>query len=369
MRTGFCCSLFTLRGLDRKVLRTYDSSQGVNAFTDAIWANGRLFATATSAGAVAHWHTDELGTPIVQTNAAGGVQASYAYFPYGEEINQSVVDPTRFRFTAHERDLGTQPGTADDRDYMHQRSTLPQLGRFLTVEPIGGNPFNPQSWNRFTYALNNPLKYTDPLGLLTHSETITVFPTQPEVGPTNGPNTFDPPKTGPGDETAGGDGSSSASSSKTETPDSETPPCDAVDRFYAGAESLVRKVLPLEVSINISRPPFALNLNLNFSESRRASLYVGGGLGAGRGGVAMSGRFAGVSRGPGSQGVTGRFSFSSPPFLLGVLGLGTSVSVSEGGMDPRFTAGLGPSGGPSFTVTGGYTLVSDPIGKSVGPCE
>ncbi len=267
------------------------------------------------------------------------------------------------------RSLGTQPGTADDRDYMHQRSTLPQLGRFLTVEPIGGNPFNPQSWNRFTYALNNPLKYTDPLGLLTHSETITVFPTQPEVGPTNGPNTFDPPKTGPGDETAGGDGSSSASSSKTETPDSETPPCDAVDRFYAGAESLVRKVLPLEVSINISRPPFALNLNLNFSESRRASLYVGGGLGAGRGGVAMSGRFAGVSRGPGSQGVTGRFSFSSPPFLLGVLGLGTSVSVSEGGMDPRFTAGLGPSGGPSFTVTGGYTLVSDPIGKSVGPCE
>jgi hypothetical protein len=30
-----------------------------------------------------------------------------------------------------------------------------------------GHPDDPQSWNRFTYVLNNPLRYTDPTGLYT----------------------------------------------------------------------------------------------------------------------------------------------------------------------------------------------------------
>lgn len=39
------------------------------------------------------------------------------------------------------------------------------LGRFLSVDPIGGSPGAPQSWNPYTYALNNPLAYTDPTGM------------------------------------------------------------------------------------------------------------------------------------------------------------------------------------------------------------
>jgi uncharacterized protein RhaS with RHS repeats len=39
------------------------------------------------------------------------------------------------------------------------------LGRFMAVDPLGGALENPQSLNRYAYALNNPLRFTDPSGL------------------------------------------------------------------------------------------------------------------------------------------------------------------------------------------------------------
>lgn len=45
---------------------------------------------------------------------------------------------------------------------MHARYYSPGLGRFLSVDP--GNDSSrkhPQSWNRYAYARNNPLKYVD----------------------------------------------------------------------------------------------------------------------------------------------------------------------------------------------------------------
>jgi hypothetical protein len=39
-------------------------------------------------------------------------------------------------------------------------------GRFLSVDPAGesAKPARPQSWNRYSYGLNNPVKYVDPDG-------------------------------------------------------------------------------------------------------------------------------------------------------------------------------------------------------------
>jgi len=41
------------------------------------------------------------------------------------------------------------------------------MGRFLSPDPMlnSGRPSNPQTWNRYSYALNNPLKIVDPTGL------------------------------------------------------------------------------------------------------------------------------------------------------------------------------------------------------------
>ncbi len=40
----------------------------------------------------------------------------------------------------------------------------PALGRFISPDPIVPNSQDPQSWNRYSYVLNNPVKYTDPTG-------------------------------------------------------------------------------------------------------------------------------------------------------------------------------------------------------------
>jgi hypothetical protein len=42
------------------------------------------------------------------------------------------------------------------------------LGRWLTPDPKRGNPFNPQSWNRYAYVLDNPINFTDPYGLVNY---------------------------------------------------------------------------------------------------------------------------------------------------------------------------------------------------------
>ena len=39
-----------------------------------------------------------------------------------------------------------------------------RTGRFLSVDPGGFDPRQPQSWNRYSYVMNNPINRTDPTG-------------------------------------------------------------------------------------------------------------------------------------------------------------------------------------------------------------
>ncbi len=47
---------------------------------------------------------------------------------------------------------------------MQGRMCDPRLGRFLSPDPIVQAPLNAQSYNRYAYVFNNPLRFTDPSG-------------------------------------------------------------------------------------------------------------------------------------------------------------------------------------------------------------
>ncbi|MCU0305465.1 MAG: hypothetical protein MUC56_15535 [Thermoanaerobaculales bacterium] len=53
---------------------------------------------------------------------------------------------------------------AETTDFMHARYYSPNLGRFVSVDPVGGTIGSSQSWNRYSYVDNNPIAVVDPDG-------------------------------------------------------------------------------------------------------------------------------------------------------------------------------------------------------------
>ncbi len=104
-------------------------------------------------------HTDHLGTTRLLSTSAASVSDSMDYLPYGELL--SGGSSTTHKFTGKERDAES------GLDNFEARYFSSSLGRFGSPDPLlnSGRPDNPQSWNRYTYTLNNPLNFTDPTGL------------------------------------------------------------------------------------------------------------------------------------------------------------------------------------------------------------
>jgi len=129
---------------------------------------------------------DHLGSTRLVTKQDGSMASRYDYAPFGEDLGQGVSGRTDVqgyrpvlsngtasgepwqRFTGKERDAET------GLDYFGARYFSGAQGRFTNPDPLLGsaNPLNPQSWNRYTYTLNNPLRYTDPFGLYEWDATL-----------------------------------------------------------------------------------------------------------------------------------------------------------------------------------------------------
>jgi len=49
--------------------------------------------------------------------------------------------------------------------YYNARYYDAEIGRFISADTVGPDPAKPQTFNRYSYTLNNPLRYIDPTGL------------------------------------------------------------------------------------------------------------------------------------------------------------------------------------------------------------
>jgi len=110
---------------------------------------------------------DHLGsTRAAVRKADTGVYSVIDYMPFGDWAYPEGLEESHL-FTAHEREfLGSDPNTSPlgNLDYMHARYYDHRLFRFMSMDPMGGSVGSSQSWNRYSYASSNPLRFLDPDG-------------------------------------------------------------------------------------------------------------------------------------------------------------------------------------------------------------
>jgi RHS repeat-associated protein len=110
-------------------------------------------------------HKDHLGSSRLLTGVSQSVIECDGYQPFGE-LDTSVCNPptststTTYKFTGQERD------TESGLDNFGARYFGSNLGRFMSPDDFWKDSHvgDPQSWNKYTYARNNPLRYIDPTG-------------------------------------------------------------------------------------------------------------------------------------------------------------------------------------------------------------
>jgi RHS repeat-associated protein len=108
-------------------------------------------------------HKDALGSTRLGTNYAGAPLGDQSFYPWGDlwSVQGVAQDPAGFAGFLGALDTDAVLYGTLNREYAHT------MGRWLTPDPLlnSGRPSNPQTWNRYTYALSNPLSITDPTGL------------------------------------------------------------------------------------------------------------------------------------------------------------------------------------------------------------
>jgi RHS repeat-associated protein len=104
--------------------------------------------------------TDHLGSTAVTLWPGGAKKAELRYKAFGETRYTSSSTPTTYRYT------GQREESAIGLYFYRGRWYDVVLGRFVQADTIVPDPANPQSLNRFSYVLNNPVRYTDPTGHL-----------------------------------------------------------------------------------------------------------------------------------------------------------------------------------------------------------
>lgn len=136
--------------------------------------NGQMVAEYSTVTAttpqVSYLTQDHLGSPRVITNEIGAVTSRKDFSTFGETSTASQrssglgyqAPNLREDYTGYEKDAESGLEFAQARYYN------PTHGRYTSIDPLTASASikNPQTFNRYSYVLNSPYKFVDPLGLL-----------------------------------------------------------------------------------------------------------------------------------------------------------------------------------------------------------
>ncbi len=105
---------------------------------------------------------------MVAASADGHPLWQATFLPFGQEYDPQM-GTNNYKFTLRLRSgqAGQERDPESGLDYFGARYYASSVGRFTIPDPLmaSARASNPQTWNRYTYALNNPLRFVDPLGL------------------------------------------------------------------------------------------------------------------------------------------------------------------------------------------------------------
>jgi RHS repeat-associated protein len=134
----------------------YEVTDGV--ITKHYYAGAQRIAMRSN-GIVFFTLGDHLGSTSLTTFANGNVVSELRYKAWGEVRYGSGNTPTKYTYTglySYTSDFGLM--------FYNARWYDPYITQFSQPDSIIPDPYNPQSYDRYSYALNNPIRYTDPSG-------------------------------------------------------------------------------------------------------------------------------------------------------------------------------------------------------------
>ena len=138
---------------DRIFCHSFEKPPAVAAQTRYVYL-GRHLVGKDDAQGRRYLHTDALGSLIAETDASGAVTQRYHYLPYGGAFGLAPDGPG---YAGHVMD-------PSGLVYMQARYYDPQMGRFLSTDPVDPDPMTGTNFNRYAYAEGSPYGQYDPDG-------------------------------------------------------------------------------------------------------------------------------------------------------------------------------------------------------------
>jgi RHS repeat-associated protein len=138
------------------VNKYYEKNITTAEVTTSYYLGGKLIALRKGT-TLSYAMQDHLGSTSATADSSGNSTSIIRYFSFGATRYTTGTLPTDKKFTGQRLD-------ATGLYYYGARYYDASIGRFISPDTIVPDPANPQSLNRYSYCLNNPLKYTDPTG-------------------------------------------------------------------------------------------------------------------------------------------------------------------------------------------------------------